>query len=189
MPAEASGTVTGTPAALRWVLPATIIGALVILGVLLKVQYNRMADGPARLFEASVAVDSEFLEWLERTSPLMASLKRAFDEVGDAAMDGDFVGTGAACRAGLSTTSALVAELPSPDTRLDFPLRQALDEYERALSLCVSGSEHDEAAELASAADWVTRGDRHWRAAVGLMGPEWPGLPSSVSGPGPVFKT
>lgn len=185
-------TVSAPPAFLRWVVPVTIVGALMVLGLLLRVQHNRAVEfeeaGPA-----AVDIDTndvpELQAWVDHAAPLMASLRSVFGDVGEAAKASDFVATSTACRAGLDLTGALVNELPSPDVRLNAPLREALDDYDHALRHCVNGSENNDPDELAIAADLVTAGDQRWRAAVGMMDTPWPALPPSSTKPSHVFKT
>lgn len=184
-------TVTAPPAMLRWVVPATIVGAFMVLGLLLGVQHYRVVEsddaGPAAV-DVDTHDGSELSAWVDHAAPIVASLRAAFDDVGEAAMASDFVATSTACRAGLDLTGALVNELPSPDVRLNGPLRQALDEFDQALRHCVNGSENSDPAELAVAAELVAVGDRHWRAAVGMMNTPWPGLPPRNTRPSHVFK-
>jgi hypothetical protein len=186
MPGGTAVTDPATPASLRWVIPSTVVGVLVLLGAFLAMQHDRRAEFSIDATEVGVGA-SAFSQWLTRTTPLMTSLRTAFDDAGKAAAASDFAATGAACRAGLGATGALVAEFPSPDARLDRPLRQAIGDYDEALRHCVSGSEHADPAELAAAADLVAAGDRNWRAAVELIDPDWPGL--APRGPSHVFKT
>jgi hypothetical protein len=180
-------TVSAPPAFLRWVVPAAVIGALMVLALLFKVQHDRVApiDEP-RPVETTAA--SELTTWLEHTAPIVASLRSTFGDVGEAAMASDFTATSTACRAGLELTGELGAELPSPNVRLNDGLRVALDDYEQALRHCVAGSENSDPAELAMATNLVAVGDRHWRAAVGTLGAPWPGLPPRDTRPSHVYK-
>lgn len=184
-------TVSAPPTMLRWVVPATIVGGLMFLGVLLTVQHNRAVE-LAKAGPAAADVDTNDVPglpaWLDHAAPLVASLRAVFDDVGEAAMASDFAATSAACRDGLDLTGALVNELPSPDVRLNGPLREALDEFDQALRHCVNGSENSDPAELAIAADLVAVGDRHWRAAVESMDTPWPLPPPSGTRPSHVFK-
>lgn len=185
-------TVSAPPAFLRWVVPATIIGALMVLGMLLRVQHNRAAEfdeAAAPITGIETYAVPELQAWVDHAAPLMASLRGVFGDVGEAAKASDFVATSTACRAGLDLTGALVNKLPSPDVRLNAPLREALDDYDQALRHCVAGSENNDPDELAIAADLVTTGDQRWRAAVGMMDTPWPALPPSSTKPSHVFKT
>lgn len=184
-------TVSAPPAMLRWVVAATIVGAMMVLGLLLGVLHHRAVEiDEARPAAAGVDTNDvpELRAWLDHAAPLVASLRAAFDDVGEAALASDFVATSTACRAGLDLTEALVNELPSPDVRLNGPLREALDDFDQALRHCVNGSEKSDPAELAIAADLVAVGDRHWRAAVGMMNTPWPDLPLRDLRPSHVFK-
>lgn len=179
--------VSAPPAFLRWVVPASVIGALMVLALLFTVQHDRLApiDEP-RPVEMTAA--AELTAWLEHTAPIVASLRSTFGDVGEAAMASDFAATSTACRAGLDLTGALVAELPSPNVGLNDGLRVALDDYGQALRHCVAGSDNADPAELAMATNLVAVGDRHWRAVVGTLGTPWPGVPPSDAGPSHVFK-
>src|SRR5262245_2008503 len=106
MTGEVAVTDSATPASLRWVIPATVVGAL------LGMQRDRHAQIYIDAAEGPTGA-SAFSVWLNHAQPLMTSLRNAFDDVAEAASASDFVGTGAACRAGLGLTNALVAELPS----------------------------------------------------------------------------
>ena len=143
MPGEVALTVSPPPAFLRWVIPTAIVGALMVLGLLLKVQHNRLQFEEAGPVVSGETADvPELLAWLDHAAPIVTELQAAFDDVGEAAQASDFVATSTACRAGLDLSSALIAELPSPDARLDDPFRRAFNDYDQALRHCVRGSEN-----------------------------------------------
>ena len=91
--------------------------------------------------------------------------------------------------AGLDLAGALIAELPSPDARLDDPFRRAFNDYDQALRHCLRGGENSDPAELAIAGDLIAVGDQHWRDAAGMIDDPWLILPPSGSRPAHVFKT
>jgi hypothetical protein len=181
-----------TPTPLRWVIPSAVVGVLVGLFALLVTQRDQDArysiDGSGGQ-DVETTDAHEFTAWLSRMTPLARSLQVTFDDAEKAASARDFAGTATACRAGLDLTSALAAELPSPDPRMDDPLRQAITDYDMALHLCVSGSEDAEPVELAMAADLLEAGDQLWAIAAGTTDPAAPGLPLRLPRPSPVFKT
>lgn len=184
-------TVAPPPPFLRWVIPATIFGTLLVFGFLLRMQHNHVPfDKTASVsVHVETADPRDLMEWLDQAAPLVASLRGAFNDLSDAARSSDFAGMSVACHAGLDFTGALVIVLPSPEVRLNDPLRQALDGYDQALRHCVTGSENSDPAELAIAGDMFAVGDRQWNAAIWMFDTPWPGLPSGNMRPSHVFKT
>jgi hypothetical protein len=190
MPGEGALAVSPPPAFLRWVIPAAIVAALMVLGLLLKVQHNRLQlDEAGPVVSGETADVPELLAWLDHAAPILLELQAAFDHVGDAAQAGDFVAMSTGCRAGLDLASALIAELPSPDARLDDPFRRAFNDYDQALRHCVRGGENSDPAELAIAGDLIAVGDQHWRDAAGMIDYPWLRLSPSGSRPSHIFKT